>query len=211
MFVIDSRDLRRWQTDTIDYREHRGLVSTVCLAHIARGCRLRAGQWLPGMNVLINAVIQKSSLDWCSSRKASGEGGLCLWRGILDSLPWESSKLCCAQWRLSSPVCVRVFLCVCGLESARWAVFLSLYPLSPDLSSHVTFSFFFTLWNVQFCAPGVGLCAPSRWGANSFVVKPQRDGFLHRETECKQTVWYVAVLQTSEIWAVFLRKWGRRC
>lgn len=191
--MIDRRDLWRWQTDRIDYREHRGLLSAVGLAHIAGGYRLRAGQSLPGMNVLINAVIQKLSLDWCSSLKASGEGGLRLWRRILDSLPWESSKLCCTQWRLSSPGCVRAFLCVFVGLNLPCELFFSLFPLSPNLSffvCHTLFFFlFFALWNVQFCAAGVGLCAPSRWGANSFVVKLWRDGFLHQERGSVSTLY----------------------
>lgn len=101
------------------------------------------GRMLP-----VNVVIRKVCSGWCSILTASRTGGLCLWRTILDSLPWESSKLCCTQTTLSSLRWVVLFLllclcfnkkqmrvCVLVLHSAWWAVvcfvlFFSVFPLS---------------------------------------------------------------------------------
>lgn len=71
----------------------------------------------------------------------------------------------------SSYVCV--WLC-------SMSCFFPPFPFSHDLSFFVCHSLFFALWNVHFCVLGVGLSAPSRWEANGFVVKLQRDGFLQQ-------------------------------
>lgn len=106
-----------------------------------------------------------------------------MWRRILDSLPWESSKLCCTQTTVSSLGCViphwcvfvlyvqtNVCLCVFFLLllaelQRQWFFFsphLSLSSFSLPSSLSVLLSLFSALWNVQFCAVGVGLSVPWR-------------------------------------------------
>lgn len=76
--------------------------------------------------------------------------------------------------------CSQMFVCPFLILSVELCIVFSLSSLSLFLSFFLCRSPFSTLWNVQFCAVVVGLSAPWRWEGNGFVVKPQRDGFLHQ-------------------------------
>lgn len=118
--VIDSGDLSEWQIGRIDYVNQRGAPSTADLAHMAG--RIKSGA--VAAQVLISVVIQTVCSGWCSFLTALRAGDLYLWRRILDSLPWEWSKLFCAQTSLSA-LGYLIFVCVCVREVP---CFLSLFP-----------------------------------------------------------------------------------
>lgn len=145
------------------------------------GIKIQSRTGAAWKDVLVNVVIQKVCSSWCSSLTASRTAGLCLWRRILDSLPWESSKLCCSQTTLSSAACVILFFCMCLCFNTNWRhvcelllhspwcavvqfALLSRTFLSLALSIFLCCSLFSAWWNVQFgcswswtpCSPEVG-------------------------------------------------------